>query len=145
MVITGREYCGHRNVSYTQSSEGMTVTVTPEFRPDVSDSDNYEYVWSYEVNLHSKFTVPVQVMRRYWSIADRSGFLLQIHGEGVGGKQPIIEPYHSFSYTSHVMLRTSSGLMFGRYQLMLLEVERLVEIDIPMFSLEVPEMVYKAQ
>ena len=54
------------------------------------------------------------------------------------GEQPIIHPGDEFEYTSGTPLKTSSGLMHGSYQMEDFK-GHLFEVDIPAFSLDVPD------
>ncbi|EEH15530.1 Protein apaG [Brucella ceti str. Cudo] len=59
-------------------------------------------------------------------------------GSGVVGEQPVLDPGDSYQYSSGCPLTTSSGVMVGRYQ-MKGEDGAQFEIEIPAFSLDVPE------
>ena len=55
-------------------------------------------------------------MNRYWKITDSTGYIQEVQGEGVIGKQPNINPNNYFEYSSGTPLRVSSGFMTGNYE-----------------------------
>ena len=60
---------------------------------------------------------PVQLLRRTWQITDARGRTQHVHGAGVVGEQPLLEPGESFEYTSGTPLDTPSGFMGGAYHM----------------------------
>ena len=80
----------------------------------------------------------MQLRRRHWIITDANGRRQEVRGEGVIGEQPVLAPGESFDYTSGVPLTTRSGFMSGRYQ-MVSESGEAFEIDVPAFSLDIPD------
>ena len=80
----------------------------------------------------------MQFKTRHWIITDATGRKQEVHGEGVVGEQPVLEPGERFEYTSGVPLATASGFMTGRYQ-MVTENGEPFEIDVPAFSLDSPD------
>ena len=46
-----------------------------------------------------------------------AGAISHVHGEGVVGEQPVIEPGQAFDYVSGTPLSTPSGFMTGVYVL----------------------------
>ena len=121
---------------YRAVTRQIEVTVEPNFQPD--GSDNHEYFWAYTIVITNFGAETVQLRTRHWIITDASGRRQEIRGEGVIGEQPVLAPGESFDYTSGVPLPTSSGFMTGRYQ-MVSESGEEFEIDIPTFSLDLPD------
>ena len=60
-----------------------------------------------------------------------------MRGPGVVGKQPVLKPGETFSYTSGCPLSTASGIMVGTYEMESQSGESFA-IDIPAFSLDLP-------
>jgi ApaG protein len=54
------------------------------------------------------------------------------------GEQPVIKPGQNYEYTSGVPLPTPSGFMVGSYG-MVTETGERFDIDIPAFSLDLPQ------
>jgi ApaG protein len=77
-------------------------------------------------------------MSRHWDIVDLTFPNREIEGEGVIGKQPIIEPGQMHQYVSGCNLKSGLGKMSGYYTM-----ERLVDgkqfsVKIPQFDMVVP-------
>jgi ApaG protein len=123
---------------YRAVTRQIEVTVEPEFLPENSSIEKREYCWSYTIVITNTGNETVQLRTRHWIITDASGRQQQVRGEGVVGKQPVLGPGERFEYTSGVPLRTASGFMTGRYQMVTLSGEPF-EIDIPLFSLDSPD------
>jgi ApaG protein len=61
-----------------------------------------------------------------------------VHGEGVVGEQPVLEPGQSFEYTSGTPLATPSGIMRGAYHMVAASTGEHFDVTIPAFSLDSP-------
>ena len=122
---------------YAQTTEQITVTVDPIFLDDESDPDAGMFFWSYHVVIENNGTETVQLLSRYWRITNALGAMQEVHGDGVVGEQPVLEPGQSFEYTSGTPLSTSSGIMGGNYQ-MISSGGKNFDINIPTFSLDSP-------
>jgi len=79
----------------------------------------------------------VQLLNRHWRITDSMGRMQEVHGAGVVGEQPTLEPGESFEYTSGTPLSTPSGIMVGTYE-MESTAGRRFDVEIPAFSLDSP-------
>ena len=79
----------------------------------------------------------VQLRTRYWKIIDGLGHIQEVRGSGVVGKQPVLGPGESFSYTSGCPLGTPNGTMQGSYVMQTPDGETF-EAEIPAFSLDSP-------
>ena len=122
---------------YTSVTQGILVTVLPEFVPDRSDVDAGRFFWAYTVEIANQGTQTVQLVGRYWKITDGNGHLEEVRGPGVVGEQPILQPGESFRYTSGCPLTTPSGIMVGHYE-MRDERGEGFRAEIPAFSLDLP-------
>jgi ApaG protein len=123
--------------SYSQTTRGVCINVTPTFLNEQSDPANDDYVWAYTVTIENDSSTTVQLTARYWQITDRNGITQVVQGPGVVGEQPILHEGDIFTYTSGCPLSTPSGLMRGYYTLQTLEGE-VFEAEIPAFSLDSP-------
>jgi ApaG protein len=122
---------------YERTTQDIRVTVKPAYLDDQSDPSESRYVWSYVVTIENLGKETVQLISRYWHITDARGHVQEVHGPGVVGEQPVLEPGHAFEYSSGCPLPTPSGAMVGRYQLRAASGESF-EAEIPMFLLESP-------
>jgi ApaG protein len=123
--------------SYTQTTRGVRISVTPIFLDHQSDPENDDYVWAYSVTIENAAAETVQLTARYWQITDRNGITQVVQGPGVVGEQPILREGDVFNYTSGCPLTTPSGLMRGHYVMQTLEGD-VFEAQIPAFSLDSP-------
>lgn len=126
-----------RRHAYECVTRDIKVSVTPVFVEDQSDPDEDAYLWSYAVTIENGGAETVQLLSRYWHITDAIGRIQEVHGPGVVGAQPTLEPGQSFEYTSGCPLPTPSGAMSGRYQMRSAAGEAF-EVEIPAFMLESP-------
>lgn len=120
---------------YRAVTRNIEVTVAPRFLPERSAPTKGEYFWAYTITISNLGSDEVQLLTRYWHITDAQGRIKEVHGAGVVGEQPIIEPGESFEYTSGVPLPTPSGFMTGRYGMIDADGARF-EIEVPAFSLD---------
>jgi ApaG protein len=123
---------------YRAITRQIEVTVEPNFMPERSSVENRQYFWSYTIVITNTGDETVQLKTRHWVITDATGHQENVRGKGVVGEEPVLAPGERFEYTSGVPLRTASGFMSGRYQMVSESGERF-EIDVPTFSLDSPE------
>lgn len=123
--------------AYERVTRGIRVTVRPAFIDEQSDPEDGHYLWSYAITIENRGRETVQLLSRYWHITDNLGRAQEVHGPGVVGAQPVLEPGQSFRYTSGCPLTTASGAMYGRYQMRSASGEAF-EVEIPAFLLESP-------
>lgn len=123
---------------YRAVTHDIEVSVEPFYMEDQSDPDDNRYVWGYRVTIVNNSDRTVQLLSRYWHITDENGHVEEVEGPGVVGEQPVLDPGDSFQYSSGCPLSAPSGVMVGRYQM---EDEKGApfEIDIPAFSLDLPD------
>jgi ApaG protein len=95
------------------------------------------YIWSYHVQIRNNGNEAIQLINRYWKIIDEMGGTQEVRGAGVIGEQPILAPNSEFKYSSGVNLRYPSGIMSGFYEMKNTE-EKIINIKIPAFSLDIP-------
>lgn len=117
------------------------ITVTTQFIPEQSDSDNDRYVFAYKITIENISDEVFQLVSRHWMISDANGDMEEVYGEGVVGEQPLIEPGESFTYTSGAVLKTEVGTMQGRYFLSQGEQKNISE-PIPVFTLSIPRVIH---
>ena len=122
----------------TPAARGVTVEVRAQFLDDQSDPIQGRYVWAYTIRIHNGGRAVVQLLERSWEITDASGRTLRVHGEGVVGEQPVLEPGETFEYTSGTPLETPSGFMVGRYHFVDVDRDEPFDVPIPAFSLDSP-------
>jgi ApaG protein len=123
---------------YRATTRQIQVTVEPNFIEAESSPNDRRYFWAYTIEIANLGGEVVQLRSRHWRITDANGHTEEVRGAGVVGKQPVLKPGATFSYTSGCPLTTSSGIMVGSYQMQNAAGE-LFSIAIPAFSLDVPD------
>lgn len=124
--------------AYAAVTHDVRVTVRTFYLDDQSRPDAGHYVWAYRITIENLGREPVQLLRRTWSITDAHGRQQRVHGEGVVGQQPLLEPGESFEYTSGTPLDTPSGFMVGTYHMVARGSGEAFDVAIPAFSLDSP-------
>ncbi|MBJ6143561.1 MULTISPECIES: Co2+/Mg2+ efflux protein ApaG [Hymenobacter] len=122
----------------TTTTQGVTVTVTTNYLPDYSSPSQEHYVFAYRIDIRNDSEYTVKLLRRHWFISDANSTVREVEGEGVVGRQPVLEPGESHQYMSGCNLKSGVGKMQGTYLM-----ERLVngehfQVNIPEFTLMVP-------
>lgn len=123
---------------YTETTKGVRVTVRSFFLADQSDPDENKFVWAYRIKIENLGRETVQLLKRTWRITDARGRTQRVHGDGVVGHQPVLEPDEVFEYTSGTPLDTPSGIMTGTYHMVLSDSGEPFDVAIPTFSLDSP-------
>lgn len=125
---------------YSETTDTITVTVKPVYLKDQSAPDQSRYVWAYHIRIENVGDETVQLLNRHWIITDALGRKEEVHGPGVVGEQPVLNPGDSYEYTSGCPLTTPSGFMVGTYDMQSDEGRRFA-VRIPLFSLDTPDAV----
>ncbi|MEE9376207.1 MAG: Co2+/Mg2+ efflux protein ApaG [Rhizobiaceae bacterium] len=122
---------------YKAITQDICVTVTPFFLDEQSNPEKSHFVWAYEVEILNQGTSTIQLRERTWLITNERGDHEHVHGPGVVGEQPILNPGDLFRYTSGCPLNTASGFMSGSYT-MTTETGERFDVEIPAFALDMP-------
>jgi ApaG protein len=123
---------------YTETTRSIRVAVRAFYLADQSEPERGHFVWAYRVAIANEGRDTVQLLKRSWEITDAQGRTQQVHGEGVVGEQPTLEPGQSFEYTSGTPLATPSGIMRGAYHMVVTATGEAFDVTIPAFSLDSP-------
>ena len=123
---------------YAKTTRHIHVSVRSFYLEDQSKPEESHYVWAYRVRIENRGREPVQLLRRTWHITDGRGRTQHVHGAGVRGEQPILEPGETFEYTSGTPLDTPSGFMVGAYHMIVPVSGESFDVAIPAFSLDSP-------
>jgi ApaG protein len=124
---------------YKAVTRGISVTVSPRFVPEESSPEDGQFFFAYTVEIINTGLERVQLRSRYWQIIDGRGQMQEVRGAGVVGKQPVLGPGESFSYTSGCPLTTPDGTMQGSYVMVTASGETF-NAEIPAFSLDSPHV-----
>jgi ApaG protein len=118
----------------TQITDGIKISVVTEYQSEYSNPMQAHFVFAYKITIENCSEHTIKLLRRHWFIYDGDGTVREVEGEGVIGKQPVLEPSEWHEYVSGCNLKTSLGKMKGTYLM-----ERLV--DGKQFKVHIPEFV----
>jgi len=118
----------------------IKVDSISKFVPEISNTNDSLYYFSYEISIENKSRKKVKLLSRHWNIINGFGDNKQIDGEGVIGKKPTINPGEVFKYSSYCPLSTQYGTMNGFYT-MKDESGDIFKVIIPKFSLYQPDVI----
>lgn len=122
-------------------NEDIHIQVETDYIEDQSAPDDDRFVFTYTITIENVGILAAKLLTRHWVITDSNGRIEEVHGEGVIGEQPVIQPGDSYTYTSGAILETDVGTMTGSYQ-MIDEDGRPFDADIPEFVLCVPRTLH---
>ena len=122
-------------------TEGVRVSVKARYSPEHSDPGDSRWFFLYTITIANESDQQVQLLNRNWLILDATGKSEEVHGPGVVGEQPVIEPGQSFEYTSGCPLQTPFGSMAGTYELQRADGTQL-EAEIRIFQLREPRAIH---
>jgi ApaG protein len=125
---------------YRAVTHNIEVNVEPFYLADHSEPEAGRYVWAYRVTIDNQSDDFVKLLSRYWHITDGAGHVDEVRGAGVVGEQPELQPGDTYQYTSSCPLSTPSGFMVGTYRMRNARGEEF-DVDIPAFSLDIPDKV----
>jgi ApaG protein len=124
-----------------KSEYAIEVAVESNYIQEQSIPEQNRYVFAYTVTITNTGLIPAKLLRRHWIITDANNKIQEVHGDGVIGEQPHLQPGQSFRYTSGTMLETPVGCMEGTYD-MLADDEIEFDAHIPVFSLVTPHTLH---
>lgn len=123
---------------FEQQTAGVMVRVAPRFLPSESAPDEGRYFWAYTIEIINLSPDTVQLISRAWAITDENGLTQNVQGPGVVGRQPVLQPGESFTYTSGAPLAAPSGVMVGTYSMVRIDNGETFDIAVPAFPLDSP-------
>lgn len=120
--------------SYAAVTHDVKVTVRPVYLDGQSEPIKHKFVFAYFISIENLGATPVQLLKRHWVIRHSMGKTEEVQGDGVIGKQPLIDPGSSHEYNSYCILETMEGSMDGSYMMQRTNGEEF-SVVIPLFSL----------
>ncbi len=125
-------------MNYKSITAGIKVSVKPRFERIAFVEKALQFVFSYQVNIENHSDKSVQLMSRRWIIVDGFGSKRIVEGDGVIGKQPVLRPGDTHSYSSWCPLPTSVGKMLGHYNMSVVHSDDVIEVEVPEFLFHTP-------
>ena len=122
----------------TTTTQGVTVSVTTNYPPDYSSPTQEHFVFAYKITIRNNSELTVKLLRRHWHIHDANSPVREVEGEGVVGRQPVLEPGQSHHYMSGCNLKSGVGKMRGTYLMERVANGQEFSVEIPEFTLMVP-------
>ena len=122
-------------------TENVEIQVDTQFLPEQSSPEESRFAFAYTITILNHGDEAVRLLNRHWIITNGRNRISEVRGEGVVGKQPLIEPGKSFSYTSGTIIETAVGTMEGSYE-MISESGRPFIAPIEAFSLVEPSSLH---
>src|SRR5690606_17897710 len=101
----------------TEITNNIEISVVPSYRKDLSNAKDGRFIFSYHIAITNHSAVPVKLLGRSWYIFDSIGQYNEVKGDGVVGKQPVIEPGGTHEYESYCELLSDFGTMHGHYDM----------------------------
>ncbi|TVR78446.1 MAG: Co2+/Mg2+ efflux protein ApaG [Chitinophagaceae bacterium] len=121
-----------------QITEGIKVSVISRFKEDLSNIQEGEYLFTYHVTIENLSNYTIKLLKRHWIIFDSGSVVREVKGEGVVGRQPIIEPGQSHRYVSGCNLNSEIGSISGLYLMEKLSDGKQFNVIVPQFKLICP-------
>ena len=118
----------------SELTDGVRVSVECFFLEEQSAPENARWAYAYRITIANESERTIQLMRRHWLITNEQAEVTEVHGEGVVGEQPTIDPGEAHTYTSGAILKTETGTMEGSYE-MVDHAGDPFRVSIPRFSL----------
>ncbi len=130
---------------HTSTSEAVTndvrVEVESQYVPEHSQPFQNQWLFHYTVRITNESSDTVKLLSRHWIVTDAAGRTDEYRGPGVVGEQPVLAPAETFQYTSRCILKTSTGVMRGTYE-MVAEDGSHFDVEIAPFALREPYTVH---
>ena len=119
----------------------FAVKVKTAYLQEQSIPEDNRFVFAYTILITNTGSVTATLLRRHWVITDANNKVQEVHGDGVVGEQPCLNPGQTFQYTSGAILETPVGCMEGAYDML---AEDGVEFasPIPIFNLSTPHTLH---
>ncbi len=112
----------------------VDIQIESQFLAEQSAPEESRYAFSYTITIVNTGDEAVRLLNRHWIITDGDNQVQEVQGEGVVGKQPLIEPGESFTYPSGAIIDTAVGTMEGSYEMISASGRRFIA-PIAVFSL----------
>ena len=123
------------------SAYQIGINIDTHYIEEQSLPEQEQFVFAYTIKIKNTGTKAAKLLTRHWIITDANGKVEEVHGEGVVGKQPYLNPGEEFVYTSGAILETPVGTMQGNYEMLSNEGIRF-DAEIPVFRLSVPNLLH---
>lgn len=118
-----------------QITRGIKISVETHFEGMFYKNHRIHHAFGYQITIENQSTDSVQLESRFWEIKDSLNETETVAGDGVIGKQPVLEPGERHTYRSGCLLRGPIGAMCGHYNMMNFSTAKNFTVKIPSFKL----------
>jgi len=122
----------------TATTQGVKVTVETEYMPEYSSPAQYHFVFTYRITIENVSDHTIRLMSRHWDIMDVTHSKREVDGDGVVGKQPVLDPGEAHQYVSGCNLKSGMGSMCGYFTMEKILDGKIFQVNIPRFIMIVP-------
>lgn len=127
--------------SRNQLQHNIVVQAVSSYIASESEPSAERYAFTYTITIHNQGKSAARLVTRHWLVSDAHGKVEEVHGEGVIGQQPLLQPGEIFRYTSGTLIATPVGVMQGSYGMISADGETFAAV-IPAFTLAVPRTLH---
>ena len=122
----------------TLITKGIKICAETQYQQRFIDPKNPKFIFTYRITIENTNDFTVQLVSRHWVIKDANNWVKEITGEGVIGKQPILDQDDRHRYSSWTFISSEIGKMSGSYLMRRLDTDESFRVHIPEFNLVVP-------
>ncbi|MEN9898372.1 MAG: hypothetical protein RLZZ66_2021 [Pseudomonadota bacterium] len=119
----------------------INITTSASFIEKESDVQKNRYIFAYTITITNKGKRVVQLLQRHWVLTNAHGKVQEVHGEGVVGQTPILQPDETFRYTSSALIESPVGTMQGYYTFIDQDGQTF-DVPIERFTLSIPRTLH---
>ncbi|GAB1447989.1 MAG: Co2+/Mg2+ efflux protein ApaG [Bacteroidetes bacterium] len=119
-------------------THNVKISVETFYQSQAAVDPSARHMFAYRIRIQNQGEHTIRLLRRHWYIIDPINGNYEVEGEGVVGKQPVLEPGESHQYISGCALGGELGKMYGTYLMERQFDGKLFEVEIPAFQLVVP-------
>ena len=117
---------------------GIKISVETSYQPGYSNPLGNDFMFSYKITIENTNDFPVKLLSRHWNIFDSNGTSREVHGDGVVGIRPLLNPGEQYQYVSGCNLKTEIGKMQGSYLFENINNGKKFHVVIPTFQMSAP-------
>ena len=121
-----------------QITSGIKISVETFFEGTFYKNYKINFAFGYQVTITNQSKHTVQLNARHWTIMDALNDTIEVEGDGVIGRKPVLNPGDSHTYNSGCLLTGPIGAMRGYYKIVNLNSTKTFNVAIPTFKLSAP-------
>lgn len=119
-------------------TNGIKISIETHFEGMFYKEYRMHFGFGYRITIENQSNDSVQLQSRFWKIKEVLNDTQMISGEGVVGKQPVLEPGQLYTYESGCILTGPFGAMSGYYNMFNFRTSKSFRVKIPSFKLSTP-------